>query len=73
MTGMRGCLPSTAAWDGFNRIPPPGSMPALGAQVAFPAFRDTAEEAAPVSLVPYFGDARVTGWLAVHGMQMMGY
>ena len=36
-------------------------------QVAFPAFRDTAEEAAAVSLVPYFGDARVTGWLAVHG------
>ncbi len=35
--------------------------------MAFPAFRDAAEEAVPVSLVPYFGDARVTGWLAVHG------
>ncbi len=35
--------------------------------MAFPAFRGTAEEPVTVSLVQYFDDARVTGWLAVHG------
>ncbi len=34
-------------------------------QVAFPAFRDGGARGA--SLVAYFEDARVTGWLALHG------
>lgn len=34
-------------------------------QVAFPSFRNSTERSA--SLVDYFDDARVTGWLAVHG------
>lgn len=34
-------------------------------QVAFPSFRNSAERSA--SLVNYFDDGRVTGWLAAHG------
>lgn len=37
----------------------------LHMQVAFPAFRDGGARGA--SLVAYFEDARVTGWLALHG------
>ena len=36
-------------------------------QVALASFRDTSAEPPPVSLVDYFNDARVTGWLSMNG------